>query len=156
MAKHNSCTHSLIVALCLKSLAENRGAFVNVWSKMGNGVKIHTSTNFHPYTCPADNLSLWLQRTAHRHWDRQRKNTRVFVRWILKRDEASAGNYKPRIPFISFHIWSIHCCSRHTSIICQQPCVCVCVCMSAWVCVCWTYPLCTAAATHSSPQWTPQ
>lgn len=50
----------------------------------------------------------------------------------------------PQIPFCLLHIWSIHCYNSHTSLI------------RWWVCVYTTYPQCTAAAAHSTPQWTPR
>lgn len=66
-------------------------------------MKIHHSTNFHPYTCPTHSHKEYrVQYThtdTHEHADSE-GNSGVFVLRVLRRDEASAGSYDPRIPFI--------------------------------------------------------
>lgn len=126
MAKHNSCTHSLIGSITSKMSGRKQRGFCEYMIQIGKRCESIHSVEFSPVHLPC-RPSRFLT-TENRHTDRI-GNTGVFVRWILKRDEASAGNYKPRIPFISFHIWSIRSCSRHASIICWQACVCAGVCM---------------------------
>ena len=120
-------------------------------------MKIHTCTNFHPYTCPCTHTKIKEYSThthththTHRHTyckhtDRAESegNSGVFVLWVLKRDEASAGNYDPRIPFIcSTSGASIATAGTHPS--------------SAGKHVYTTYPQYTATAARSTPQWIPR
>lgn len=71
---------------------------------------------------------------THKHEAEREKNSGVFVHWILKRDEASAGNDEPRIPFIcSTSGACIAIADIHPSFARESICVCV-----------WTQP------THSA------
>lgn len=82
---------------------------------------------------------------THKHSDRvdSEGNSEVFVLRVLRRDEASAGIYDPRIPFIcSTSGASIATAGTHPS--------------TAGKHVYTTYPQCTPAAARSTPQWIPR
>lgn len=106
---------------------------------------------FSIFNCPTPALHThshkdYSMEYTHKHTDSRvdiEGNSGVFVLRVLRRDEASAGNYDPRIPFIcSTSAASIATAGTHPS--------------SAGKRVYTTYPQCTAAAARSTPQWIPR
>lgn len=108
----------------------------------GKCAKMHARSNFttplptHP--ARARHTQLHQVCTGEgRRWSCYREE-----QWSLcafRSDEASAGNCVPLNSVYLLHIWGVHCSSRCTFISRDT-----------------TYPLCTAAAARSTPQWTPR